>query len=65
MEYLNLISDNISKMEDLITGILEYSTVGVKDFKSTLIDVNKVVNDVLNFLYVPDHISITVDDNFS
>ncbi len=64
LEYLNLISDNISKMEDLITGILEYSTVGVKDFKASLIDVNKIVNDVLNFLYVPDNMSITIDDNF-
>ena len=64
MEYINLISDNISKMEDLITGILEYSTVGVKDYKMTLIDLNKIVNDVLNFLYVPEHITIEIQDDF-
>jgi len=64
LEYLNLISDNISKMEDLISGILEYSTVGVKDFNSTLIDINKVVNDVLNFLYIPEQFTIKADENF-
>ncbi len=63
-EYINLISDNISKMEDLISGILEYSTVGVKDYKTTRIDINRIMSDVLNFLYIPEHITIKVQDDF-
>lgn len=63
-EYLNLISDNITKMEDLITGILEYSTVGIKDQNTTPINLNEIVGDVLKFLYVPDHVKIKISENF-
>lgn len=63
-QYLTLISDNISKMESLISGILEYSTVGLKDFNTSLIDLDKIVNDIVNYLYIPSHITINVQDNF-
>lgn len=63
-QYLTLISENISKMESLISGILEYSTVGLKDYKTSLIDLDKIVHEIVNYLYVPSNIKVTIQENF-
>ena len=56
---LNLIRDNVEKMDTLITGILEYSTIGKNQLEVYNVDVNNLINDILNTIQVPEHISVT------
>ncbi|WP_435263663.1 sensor histidine kinase [Tenacibaculum sp. nBUS_03] len=64
IKYINLISDNITKMESLVSGILEYSTIDLKGFKTSFIDLNTLINEILDHIYVPKNIKITVYKNF-
>lgn len=62
--YIDMIGENISRMEALVSGILEYSTIGLKDFKTSFIDLNLIINDIINHIYVPKNIQIEVHENF-
>ncbi|WP_440881760.1 sensor histidine kinase [Tenacibaculum sp. C7A-26P2] len=64
LKYIELISENISRMESLVSGILEYSTIGIKNFKMSKIDLNTILKDVINHIYIPKNINITVLDDF-
>ena len=46
-------------MDTLITGILEYSTIGKNQIDVYDVDVDKLIDDILNIIQVPEHISIT------
>ncbi len=63
-DYINLIGENITRMEALVSGILEYSTIGLKDFKSSFIDLNIILKDILSHIYIPKHIHVSVSENF-
>ncbi|TYA78475.1 sensor histidine kinase [Seonamhaeicola marinus] len=59
-ENLKLIRDNVEKMDNLITGILNYSTVNKKESQSCLIDVDTFVRAIINEISLPNHISIKI-----
>jgi len=56
---LNLIRVNVKKMDDLISGILDYSTIGKGEIEFYDVDLNNLVDDILKTTQVPNHISIT------
>ncbi len=56
----DLIEITLEKMEQLITGVLHYSSVGVTTEDLESVDLNMVVNDLKTILFVPNHISITI-----
>ncbi|MGJ8548074.1 sensor histidine kinase [Winogradskyella wichelsiae] len=56
---LDLIRTNVQKMDTLINGILEYSTIGKDQIEVYDVNLNKLINNVLGFLEVPNHIKIT------
>lgn len=56
---LDLIRTNVEKMDTLITGILEYSTIGKNQIELYDVDVNKLIDDILNSIQIPNHISVT------
>ena len=56
---LNLIRNNVEKMDTLIKGILEYSTIGKNQLEVYDVDVNNLIGDILNSMQVPKKISIT------
>lgn len=56
---LNLIRDNVEKMDTLINGILEYSTIGKNQIEVYDVDLNNLIDNILNIIEVPEHISIT------
>ncbi|WP_176829783.1 sensor histidine kinase [Tenacibaculum sp. MAR_2009_124] len=62
--YVDLVGENISRMESLISGILEYSTIGLKDFRNSFIDLNIILKDIVSHIYIPKHIHITLSKNF-
>ncbi|GAA3629426.1 sensor histidine kinase [Flavivirga jejuensis] len=55
---IKLIRDNVEKMDTLITGILEYSTIGKNQLESYDVDLNKIIDNILNVIEIPKHISI-------
>lgn len=59
-ENFDLLDTTIEKMELLISDILSYSSLGSKSIEKTKIDLNSVIYDLEQILYIPDNISIKV-----
>lgn len=60
LKSLNLILSSVEKMDLLIKGILNYSSVESQPGGERLIDLNVLIQDVLNTIEVPDHVAVTV-----
>ncbi|QNK76544.1 two-component sensor histidine kinase [Winogradskyella sp. PAMC22761] len=56
---LNLIRTNVQKMDTLINGILEYSTIGKDQIEVYDVNLNKLLFNILSVIEVPEHIKIT------
>jgi PAS domain S-box-containing protein len=56
---LDLIDTTLEKMENLISGILNYSTI-TNDLEKTDVDLNKTLIDVINSAYVPNNVSVRI-----
>lgn len=59
---LGLIRSNVEKMDALINGILDYSTIGKNQIETYKIDLNLLLKDVLNMMEIPSHISIEIPE---
>ncbi|WP_117885680.1 sensor histidine kinase [Aureibaculum luteum] len=57
-ESLELIRNNVEKMELLINGILEYSTIGNSKEEFYDVNIDVLFNDILNLIDVPENIAI-------
>ena len=60
LQNFGLIETTLEKMEQLITDILEYSSVGANDFDLQDVNLNEVVEELKQVLFVPEHISIQI-----
>ncbi|WP_397364616.1 PAS domain S-box protein [Olleya sp. R77988] len=58
LQNISLIETTLEKMEQLITDVLNYSSVGSDNTTKTDVDLNSVVSELITMLYVPDHIEI-------
>ena len=56
----SLVEATLEKMEKLISDILDYSSITseVKELKP--VDLNVVINDLKDILYIPEHISLNI-----
>ncbi|MBW1297949.1 sensor histidine kinase [Aquimarina litoralis] len=50
----------IEKMDNLIEGILAYSSIDKQAIKEKDIDLNEVVANIISMIYVPDHFTVTI-----
>lgn len=62
MKPLNQVLFNVEKMNFLIKGILDYSTVDKLESDNSFVDFNVVINEVLKTMLVPSHIDITIQN---
>ena len=60
---LNEVLFNVEKMDLLIKGILEYSTVNQLESKDKFIDLNTAVREAIKLILVPKHINISIQEN--
>jgi signal transduction histidine kinase len=60
-ENINLIRANVQKMDALISGILEYSSIGKIYTESYDVDLNYIIQDIISLIVVPEHITIVCD----
>ena len=59
---LSQIRNNVEKMDILIKGILDYSTIGKNRIEVYDVNTNKLINDILDIIQIPKHITITKYD---
>jgi PAS domain S-box-containing protein len=59
-EYLKLIQDKIESMENLISGILAYSTANTSELNNTEFDLHEVVSRIEDSIFIPEHVKLVV-----
>ena len=58
LENFELVQITLEKMEQLINGVLNYSSVNLNDTEKVDVDLNNLIEEVLGLLLIPDHIQI-------
>lgn len=59
---MDLILKNLEKMDALISGILNYSTIDQSKPIRKKVDLNILMEEVLSIIFVPEHCRITIAD---
>ena len=54
---------NVEKMDNLIKGILDYSTIDKLEAQDSLINFNSIIEELLKTLLIPSNITISIQDN--
>jgi len=57
---LGLMQEKVEAMDKLIDGILKYSTVSSDTIENTQVDVNEVVKEITDIIFIPEHVQVTV-----
>lgn len=60
-EQLLLLKKRVSKMHDLIEGILHYSRIGRLNGEKELIDTHQLIKDIKDLIQIPSHIKIITE----
>lgn len=63
LKHLDLVLFNVEKMDFLIKGILDYSTIDRLESEDSEINFNTMLKEVLQTILVPNNITINVQDN--
>ena len=58
LQNFGLIESTLEKMEQLITDVLNYSSVGADNTVKADVDLNSMVSELVSMLYIPDHIEV-------
>lgn len=61
---LDMIDVTLEKMEQLISDVLEYSSIGVNTSSKKLVDLNQVLEDITTLLHIPEHIKLEINKPF-
>ncbi len=59
---LTLLQEKVELMDKLIDGILTYSTANKKALESKEVDLNKVIKEIMDSIFIPDHVQIMVPE---
>ena len=57
---LDLILSNVEKMDLLIKGILNYSTIDNQEIDDRIIDLNYSIDEIIRTIPIPNHIEVTL-----
>ncbi|MFS4482923.1 sensor histidine kinase [Hyunsoonleella sp. 2307UL5-6] len=57
---LKLIRNNVEKMDTLISGILDYSTITKNQTECYDVDINLLIESILSASLLPEHISVNI-----
>lgn len=60
LQNLSLIETTIEKMDNLISDVLAYSSIGSENTEQFDVDLNILIEELIQFLYKPDHVKIHV-----
>ena len=62
-DYLDLILKNVEKMDALISGILNYSTIDKAELDRYEVDTHYLVTELSEILFVPKNVTLTIKNN--
>ncbi len=62
-DYLDLILKNVEKMDALISGILNYSTIDKAELNRYEVDTHYLVSELSDILFIPKHVTLTIKNN--
>ncbi|WP_400072722.1 PAS domain S-box protein [Zobellia russellii] len=57
---LTLMQEKVASMDKLIQGILEYSTANNSELDNSSVDLNEVVENIKESIFIPEHVSLVV-----
>ncbi len=60
----DMINQNLEKMDNLISGILEYSVIGKKEITTTIVDLNEIIENTIDLVHAPENIEFVVKGDF-
>lgn len=60
MRNLSLMQEKVATMERLIDGVLKYSAIRAADVHNEPVDLNGVLQEILEVIYIPDHVQVEV-----
>ena len=55
---LQMMMEKVEGMDKLIDGILKYSTVNNDVLDNTEVDVNEVIQEITEIIYIPEHVTV-------
>ena len=58
--YFDNIDKSLEHMENLISDVLIYSSISFEQIKFTLIDIKKLLNEIVDYIFVPEHVTIEI-----
>ena len=59
---LQMIQEKIEGMDKLIDGILTYSSIDKKTNQDTEVDLNQVISEIREIIFIPDHVNVVIMD---
>lgn len=57
---LRMMQEKVEAMDNLIVGILKYSTITSDSVQNTEVDVNTVIKEITDIIYIPDHVEVKI-----
>ena len=57
---LKMIQEKTESMDNLISGILKYSSIEYDKLESKPVDVNEIVKHIRDVIFIPDHVQIVI-----
>lgn len=58
LENFSILETTLEKMESLISGILNYSSIQIENIHDEPTAVDAVINDIRDLIFIPDHIEL-------
>ena len=58
--HLQMMQEKVGSMDKLISGILEYSTANSSNLDNTPVDLNTIIENIKETIYIPDHVKLSV-----
>ena len=55
---LTMMQEKVEAMDSLIDGILKYSTISSDNVENTSVDVNEVIKEITDIIFIPEHVKI-------
>ncbi len=62
LENIQQIESSLEHMEKLLNDVLTYSGIEKKDVNKRLINIEEVIKDTIDVIYVPDHVEIEIGE---
>lgn len=60
LNHLQMMQEKIEAMDSLIDGILKYSSIDLASLEQNNLDLNEIVSDIREIIFVPDHVRIVI-----